>query len=153
PEIEGAARFKGSSYFTSSWPHDGVDFTGKRVAVIGTGSSAVQSIPLIAKQAKQLTVFQRTPAYSIPAHNGPVRNEKRAEDEKDRKAYRHAARYSRAGVPVEPVLLSALAVSDDERRARYDYVWQAGDLMLVGGAYADIITNEDANKTLSDYMR
>jgi len=153
PEIEGTERFKGPSYFTSSWPHEGVDFTGKRVAVIGTGSSAVQSIPLIAEQAKQLTVFQRSPAYSIPARNGPVHNEKRAEYEKDRTAYRHAARYSRAGVPGEPMLLSALAVSDEERRARYEHVWEAGDLMLIGGAYADIITSEEANKTLSDFMR
>ena len=78
PDIEGAERFAGEVYFTSRWPHEGVDFTGKRVAVIGTGSSGIQSIPLIAEQAAQLTVFQRTPNFSMPAHNGPVRPEKRA---------------------------------------------------------------------------
>src|SRR4051794_32817993 len=71
-DIEGVDRFAGEVSFTSRWPHEGVDFTGKRVAVVGTGSSGVQSIPLIAEQAEQLTVFQRTPAYSIPAHNGPA---------------------------------------------------------------------------------
>src|SRR5262245_28834290 len=78
PDIEGVERFKGEVYFTSKWPHAGVDLTGKRVAVIGTGSSGVQSIPLIAKQASQLFVFQRTPNFSIPAHNGPVRPDKLA---------------------------------------------------------------------------
>ena len=67
PDIEGIDRFIGEKYFTSRWPHAPVDFTGKRVAVIGTGSSGVQSIPLIARQARQLVVFQRTPSFSIPA--------------------------------------------------------------------------------------
>ncbi len=76
PEIDGHDRFRGEAYFTSRWPHEGVDFTGKRVAVIGTGSSGIQSIPLIAAQAAQLTVFQRTPNFSIPARNGPPRPER-----------------------------------------------------------------------------
>jgi len=71
-DIEGADRFQGDVYFTSRWPHEGVDFTGKRVGVIGTGSSGIQSIPIIASQADQLTVFQRTPNFSIPAGNGPI---------------------------------------------------------------------------------
>src|SRR6185436_19226666 len=72
PDIEGVERFAGEAYHTGSWPHEPVDFTGKRVAVIGTGSSAVQSIPLIAEQAAQLFVFQRTPNYMVPAHNAPL---------------------------------------------------------------------------------
>ena len=76
PDIEGTDRFTGDVYFTSTWPHDGVDFTGKRVAVIGTGSSAVQSIPLIAAEAEQVTVFQRTPNFSIPARNGPISDDR-----------------------------------------------------------------------------
>jgi cation diffusion facilitator CzcD-associated flavoprotein CzcO/acetyl esterase/lipase len=153
PEIAGAARFQGPSYFTSSWPHAGVDFTGKKVAVIGTGSSAIQSIPLIARQAAALTVFQRTPAYSIPAHNGPVRAAKRAAYDSDRAAYREAARWSGAGVPFERSLVSALAVGEDERRRRYEEVWAAGELVPVGGVFSDIITNEDANATLSEFVR
>ena len=72
PEIDGVKDFKGEVYFTGRWPHDGVDLAGKRVAVIGTGSSAIQSIPLIAEQAAHLTVFQRTPNFALPAHNGPA---------------------------------------------------------------------------------
>ncbi len=101
PDITGADRFKGEVYFTSRWPHQGVDFTGKRVAVIGTGSSGIQSIPIIATQASQLTVFQRTPNFSIPAGNGPVRPERLAPLQADRAAYRQAAKWSRAGVPNE----------------------------------------------------
>ena len=71
-DIDGLERFAGEVYFTSRWPHEPVDFTGKRVAVIGTGSSGVQSIPVIAEQARELIVFQRTPTFSIPARNGPL---------------------------------------------------------------------------------
>ena len=71
PEIDGVKDFKGEVYFTGRWPHDEVKLAGKRVAVIGTGSSGIQSIPLIAEQAAQLTVFQRTPNFALPAHNGP----------------------------------------------------------------------------------
>ena len=91
PDIPGADTFKGEVYFTSTWPHEGVDFTGKRVGVIGTGSSAVQSIPLMAQQAEQLTVFQRTPNFSIPARNGPIAEERLAAYKNDPAAYPTAA--------------------------------------------------------------
>ena len=83
-DIEGTGRFHGDVYFTSSWPHEGVDLTGKRVAVIGTGSSGIQSIPLMAAQASQLTVFQRTPNFSLPAHNGAPSAERLAALASDR---------------------------------------------------------------------
>ena len=86
-------------YYTSRWPHEGVDFTDKRVAVIGNGSSGIQSIPLIAAQAALLTVFQRTANFSIPARNGPPSAERLAALESDRDAYREAAKRSRGGVP------------------------------------------------------
>ncbi len=100
-DIEGAGRFAGDVYFTSRWPHEGVDFTGQRVAVIGTGSSGIQSIPLIAAQASQLTVFQRTPNFSIPARNGPAAADRLQRLREDRDGYRHAARWSPGGVPGE----------------------------------------------------
>jgi cation diffusion facilitator CzcD-associated flavoprotein CzcO len=125
-DIEGTDRFQGEVYFTSHWPHEGVDLTGRRVAVIGTGSSAIQSIPLMAAQAAQLTVFQRTPNFSIPANNGPVPDAKRAALESDRAGYRESARWSCGGVPLEVSQLSALAVSDEERLARYEEAWQVG---------------------------
>ena len=92
-DIDGVKRFQGKTYLTSRWPHEGVDFTGKRVAVIGTGSSAIQSIPIIASQAKQLTVFQRTPNFSIPAHNGPMPKDVFDDWQKNRKQYREEERY------------------------------------------------------------
>ena len=109
PDIEGAGRFAGPVYFTSRWPHEGVDFTGQRVAVIGTGSSGIQSIPLIARQARQLTVFQRTANFSIPAHNGPAPADRLKLLDEDRDAYRHAARWSRGGVPIESDSTSSAA--------------------------------------------
>ena len=113
PEFEGADRFGGAVYFTSRWPHEGVDFTGLRVGVIGTGSSGIQSIPIIASQASQLTVFQRTPNFSMPAGNGPIPEDKLAELRRDPAGYRAAARVSMAGVPLEPATESALAVSEE----------------------------------------
>ncbi|HEX3171066.1 MAG TPA: NAD(P)/FAD-dependent oxidoreductase, partial [Burkholderiales bacterium] len=99
PEIDGVKDFKGAIYFTGRWPHDGVNLAGKRVAVIGTGSSGIQSIPLIAEQAAHLTVFQRTASFALPAHNGPTPDDRKTYFEADRAAYREQARWSLAGVP------------------------------------------------------
>ena len=153
PDIEGHERFLGETWFTSHWPQQGVDFSGKRVAVIGTGSSGVQSIPLIAEQAAELTVFQRTPCYCIPAHNGPVPEHRMAEYRRDREKYREAARQSLSGVPIEPLAVGALQVSDEERQARYEGIWDAGELLGIVGAYADIITNPESNETLCEFVR
>lgn len=153
PDIKGFDRFRGEVYFTSGWPHDGVDFSGKHVAVIGTGSSGVQSIPLIAQQASELTVFQRTPCYCIPARNGPVPEHRKAELEKDRAAYRQAARQSLFGVPLTPIEVGAQQVSEEERLARYEEIWEAGELLGIAGAYADIVTNPESNETLCEFVR
>lgn len=152
PDIEGVDRFAGDVYFTSTWPHDGVDFTGKRVAVIGTGSSAVQSIPLIAAEAEQLTVFQRTPNFSIPARNGPITDERMAAFRADPVAYREEARHSNAGVPREVVMEGALMVSDEERLARYEAMWEASELLGVTGTFADTLTDVDSNETLRAFI-
>ncbi len=153
PDIEGADRFGGEVYFTSRWPHEGVDFTGKRVAVIGTGSSGIQSIPLIAAQASELTVFQRTPNFSIPARNGPVPADKLELLRENTADYREAAKWSRGGVPGETAELGALAVSDAERLAKYEEVWQQGELMAPLGAFNDLLVNADANETISEFIR
>ena len=111
PDIIGAGLYTGEVYFTSRWPHEGVDFTGKRVAVIGTGSSGIQSIPLIAEQASQLTVFQRTPNFSIPAHNGPAPADRLLRLSEDLDGYRFAAKYSRGGIPNEPTEILGITAS------------------------------------------
>jgi cation diffusion facilitator CzcD-associated flavoprotein CzcO/acetyl esterase/lipase len=153
PDIEGAGRFAGEVYFTSSWPHEGVDFTGKRVAVIGTGSSGVQSIPIIARQASALTVFQRTPSFSVPAHNGPPDPERLARLADERAVYREEARWSRGGVPVETTELTALGVPEEERRARFEAAWESGELMKVLGIFADQAVSPEANEVVAEMIR
>ena len=152
PDINGQGRFLSRSYYTNRWPHEGVDFSGQRVAVIGTGSSAVQSIPIIAQQAAELTVFQRTPNFSRPARNGPVTAAKRAAYDADPAAYREAARWSVAGVPMSVSTVGALQVSDGERLAAYETAYASGDLLAFGGVYSDIIVNPAANKTVCDFL-
>jgi cation diffusion facilitator CzcD-associated flavoprotein CzcO/acetyl esterase/lipase len=153
PDIEGAERFAGDVYITGRWPHHEVDFTGKRVAVIGTGSSAIQSIPLIAQQAAELTVFQRTPNFSIPAHNGPPKPHKVARFDGRRDEYREEARWSSAGVPRDMPTESALQVSDDERERRYEAAWEEGTIFSLMGAFNDILINPDANETACEFVR
>ncbi len=152
-DIEGTGRFAGEVYFTHHWPHEGVDLTGKRVAVIGTGSSAIQSIPVMARQASQLTVFQRTPNFSIPANNGAVRADKRAAKEVDRGAYREAARWSNGGVPIQLAEVSALSVSDEDRLARYEAAWEVGGIIEFLSTYTDHVTNAQANDLLAEFVR
>ena len=152
-DIPGTGSFAGDVYFTSQWPHEGVDFSGKRVAVIGTGSSAIQSIPIIAAQAAQVTVFQRTPNFSIPANNGPVPAEKLAAIAPGRAQYRESARWTGGGVPVTISQQSTLAVSADERLARYELAWQQGGIMEFLGSYNDHLVNPLANEMLSEFVR
>lgn len=150
-DIDGIANFTGEVYFTSRWPHEPVDFTGKRVGVLGTGSSGIQSIPLIAAQAAQLTVFQRTPCFSIPAHNGPISPDKRAQLADDG-AYRQAAKYSFGGVPMERTITPAFSVSADDRQQRYEAAWQRGELLEVLNLYADVMSNPLANQEFAEFI-
>jgi cation diffusion facilitator CzcD-associated flavoprotein CzcO/acetyl esterase/lipase len=153
PDITGADRFKGEVYFTSRWPHQGVDFSGKRVAVIGTGSSGIQSIPIIATQASHLTVFQRTPNFSIPAGNGPVRPERLAPLQADRAAYRRSAKWSRAGVPNEPTQIYGRYSPPQVHRERFEAAWQTGELIPIGSVFADQILFPDANAIVAEKVR
>ena len=152
-DIEGVARFRGETYYTNRWPHAGVDFSGKRVAVIGTGSSGIQSIPIIARQAAELTVFQRTPNFSRPAFNGAVAAEKKGRFDADPIAYREAARLSRAGVPAEPTMVRTFSVSAQERLAKYEAAYASGDLLALGSTFIDLGADTRANETVCDFMR
>jgi len=153
PDIPGVERFRGETYYTGRWPHHDVDFSGKRVAVIGTGSSGIQCIPIIAQQAAALTVFQRTPNFSRPAHNGPVPAAKKAAFDADPAAYREAARWSRAGVPMNYSEVRALQVSEAERLAAYEAAYASGDLLALNAAYADVGTDPEANETVCEFLR
>jgi cation diffusion facilitator CzcD-associated flavoprotein CzcO/acetyl esterase/lipase len=150
-DIEGLGRFQGPAYSTNRWPHEGVDFTGLRVGVIGTGSSGIQSIPLIAEQASQLTVFQRTPNFSRPALNGPAPQERIDALAADRDEYRRSARYSLAGVPVPLVELRAMMVTEEERREVFERVWNSGDLLAP--SFADMATSAESNEAFCEFLR
>ena len=152
-DIAGTDRFAGDVLFTSRWPHEGVDLTGKRVAVIGTGSSAIQSIPLIAAQASQLTVFQRTPNFSIPANNGPIPASKLEALADGRSAFREAAKWTTGGVIVTLPTVSALAVSDEERLACYEAAWERGGIIEFLGTYTDHLASSAANELLAEFVR
>jgi cation diffusion facilitator CzcD-associated flavoprotein CzcO/acetyl esterase/lipase len=153
PDIEGASRFRGDVYFTGRWPHDKVDFTGKKVAVIGTGSSGIQSIPLIAGEASQLTVFQRTPNFSIPAHNGPASAERLAAIAEDRASYRDEARRSRGGIPTELTEIMGTTASEEVRRQRFEAAWEMGELFGILGVFADQGFNVASNDIVAEKIR
>jgi cation diffusion facilitator CzcD-associated flavoprotein CzcO/acetyl esterase/lipase len=154
PEIEGVKDFKGEIYFTSRWPHEEVKLAGKRVAVIGTGSSGIQSIPVVAEQASQLTVFQRTPNFALPAHNGPAPADRATLLNTDRAAYREQARQSLTGVPYPQQTAVSWQLSEDERRARFEKAWAAGDLVyILTQLWADQGCDAAGNKLLADMIR
>src|SRR6202012_2880572 len=115
--------------------------------------SGIQSIPLMAAQASQLTVFQRTPNFSLPAHNGAPSAERLAALASDRTAYRDSARWSRGGVPLEDTDLPAAAASEEERRARFEAAWDAGELFAILGVFADQGFNKDANDIVAEMIR
>ena len=152
PEFPGAARFKGKTYHTGNWPHEGVDFSGLRVGVIGTGSSAIQAIPVIAAQAKHLTVFQRTPNYSIPAANRPLSADDRREWKDNYPALRARAREMRNGIVSEVPQKGALEASAEERDAMYRARWTRGGLTFMT-SFNDLIFKKGANDTAAQFVR
>src|ERR1700720_1951609 len=154
PEIDGVKDFKGEIYFTGRWPHQEVKLAGKRIAVIGTGSSGIQSIPLIAEQAAQLTVFQPTPNFALPAHNGAAPAHRVSLLEGDRAGYREQARWSLAGVPWPQQTAVSWQLSDAERRERLDEAWAKGDLVyILTQLWADQAVDVDGNALLADLIR
>ena len=155
PSYPGLERFQGRRYQTGRWPHEPVEFTGQRVAVIGTGSSAIQSIPIIATQAEQLYVFQRTPNFSVPAWNAPLDPERERAVKAEYDAFRQRARESRSGFvgyPNEHAEQPALAVTAAEREAEYERRWAIGGLGLTG-AFADLLRDQEANDTVAEFVR
>jgi cyclohexanone monooxygenase len=153
PDFKGLDTFEGHWYHTGLWPHEGVDFCGLRVGCIGTGSSAIQAIPQIAKQAQHLYVFQRTPNYSVPAHNAPLNPERQREVKADYPARRQKARLSRAGMPIDPPQLSALEVTPEERKQIFEAGWLRGGVGSMNGTFKDLATNVEANETAAQFVR
>ena len=153
PDFDGLDDYEGDWYHTGYWPHEGVDFTGKTVAIIGTGSSSIQSIPHIAAQAKHLTVFQRTPNFSVPAHNGPIDHERETQlTQKYTDVRKHALTTTGGVVARPPAEKSALEVSEEERNAEFEARWNYGGLGI-GGAFNDLVISPDANVLVADFVR
>ena len=150
PRFEGAEDFGGEVYQTSVWPEEPVDFKGKRVGVIGVGSSAVQSVPLIAEEAEHVYVYQRTPNFVVEAQNRPLGKEEAAAIKADYKGYRQKAWEVQSAFLFPRHDESVFDLSADDRKARLDEQWEVGGLPFLG-AFSDILTNDNANREVADY--
>ena len=152
PQFPGLDSFEGKSYHTGHWPHEGVDFTGLRVGVVGTGSSAIQSIPVIAAQAAHVTVFQRTPNFSIPSRNGPMPDAYAQSWKHEYPTKRAEARISRNGVLTNPNDQAAVETPEAERLAVYEQRWASGGTTFMA-AFNDLIFNKASNDTAAEFVR
>ncbi|MGB8399982.1 flavin-containing monooxygenase [Bradyrhizobium sp.] len=152
PSFRGFDDFRGPIYHTGEWPHQGVDFSGLRVGVIGTGSSAIQSIPIIAQQASALTVFQRTATYSVPAWNEKLTPEYLTAAKADYPALRAKARGRPTGFYFPFNTSPALEASPKDREKQYEQAWARGGLPFLG-AYGDLLFEKAANDTIADFAR
>lgn len=154
PDFAGLDSVAGEVYHTSQWPHEGVEISGKRVGVIGTGSSGVQSIPLIAAEADRLTVFQRTPNYSIPAQNRPLDPETQAEVKANYASIRkqNRARTAAFGINWGRNQGETFKWSVEERHAIFERYWEMGGLGFIS-AFSDMLLDEEANKEAADFVR
>ena len=151
PKIEGLERFSGACHHTGTWPHEGVDVAGKRVGIIGTGSSAIQALPVIAAEAAEVTVFQRTPNYSVPAHNQPLDPQYERAFKARYAENRAQAKETFSGLLCHYSERSALEASEQERRREYEARWAAGGLPFFG-AFSDITHNAEANATATAFL-
>lgn len=152
PDLPALEEFEGDVLHTAAWPEGGYDFAGKRVGIIGTGSSAVQAIPVIAREAQHLTVFQRTPNFSIPAWNGPIAAEREREIKANYRALREKSRRSYAGDYAEEYYLSIEKMTPEEREEAFEARWQEGGFNYQY-AFRDLMDNAEANELASDFVR
>jgi cation diffusion facilitator CzcD-associated flavoprotein CzcO len=153
PRFEGVDSFAGEWYMTQQWPHEPVDVKGKRVAVIGTGSSGVQSVPVIAEDARQVYVFQRTPNFSVPGRNRPLTPEEVAERKAIYPEHREKQRWSGAGIPLDINPKGALEMTEEERVAEMERRWAYGGAPIFNVAFNDIMTNIASNEVVQEFVR
>ncbi len=152
PDYPGIDDFAGECHHTGRWPHEPVSFAGKRVGVIGTGSSGIQSIPEIAKQATHVTVFQRTPQYSLPARNRPLTAEEAARYKEDWPNLRESMN-RRGGWPFPTSRLRASDHTADERHERYEQMWAEGGMHLAINSFVGVLVDEELNEEVSEFVR
>ena len=153
PPFPGLETFEGEWYMTARWPGEPVDLHGKRVGVVGTGSTGIQVVTVTAAVADELWVFQRTPNYSMPAHNGPLDPDVQREVKRTFAARREMAEESEAGVPFPAPEKRAREVSEAERRRMYDEGWARGGINSLSYAFSDFHSDEAANATGADFTR
>ena len=152
PDLPGLESFKGEWYHTGHWPHEGVDFTGKRVGQIGTGSTGIQAAPVIAESAAHLTVFQRTANYSVPAQNRPLSAEFKRWVRENKRELRDLVRSTPNGHPFRIAERKAFDVSDDERRKIYEEAWSVGGLRFRAN-FQDLLVDKAANDTAAEFIK
>ena len=152
PKFKGLDDYQGDTYHTGAWPHDEVDLKSKSVAVIGTGSSGIQAIPVIAEQAGHVTVFQRTPNYSLPAQNGPMTEDYAKSWKVDYPSLREQQRQSSKGIVGEYNDQSGIGADEVEREEIYEERWAKGGTTLLG-AYRDMMTEAEVNETAAQFVR
>jgi cation diffusion facilitator CzcD-associated flavoprotein CzcO len=154
PDIPGLADFKGELYHTGQWPHHDVDLAGKRVGVVGTGSSGIQFVASVAPAAQDLYVFQRTPSYSIPARNRLIDQTTARELKAGYEQRRAASRDSRRGYPAPPEVAdkSAMDADPQERAWRYEALWRYGGPLFTS-TFNDLMRNAESNRTAADFFR
>jgi len=153
PDLPGLDTFEGPWYHTSRWPKEGVDFSGQRVGLIGTGSTGIQIAPEIAAVAGHLYVFQRTANFAVPNRNRPWQDAEERAFKESYRDYRQEARQSILGVPVNGTGKAALETPADEREQVYRERWKAGGGMPFLGAFTDVLFVREANDTVADFMR
>jgi len=152
PDIAGLDTFDGQAFHTGRWPKEPVSFEGKDVAVIGTGSSGIQVVPELARQAKHLYVMQRTPNFSIPAWNAPLPADRQADWKKDYAAHREKARNTRSGILYEYATRGTWDVDSAERQAEYERRWARGGANFTH-CFNDLFFDEKANEQAADFVR
>lgn len=152
PDIPGLDTFAGDWYHTGEWPHDGVDFSGKRVGQIGTGSTGIQAAPVIAETAGHLSVFQRTANYSVPAHNGPLTEEFQQYVKENVDEIHTLVRSSQNGHPWLVSPQKAATTDADERLALYEEAWKIGGLRF-RATFDDLVRDKAANDTAAEFIK
>jgi len=152
PDIAGRDSFAGQWFHTGSWPHEGVDFNGKRVGVVGTGSTGIQAIPVIAEQASHLTVFQRTANYSLPANNAPLTQEFKQYAKEHAHEIYNIMTTNHNGHPFHIEPRKAVQTPQEERQRIYEAAWEKGGLQF-RATFDDLLTSKQANDTAADFIR
>ncbi|HEX4866166.1 MAG TPA: NAD(P)/FAD-dependent oxidoreductase [Acidimicrobiales bacterium] len=153
PSVPGLEDFGGDWFHTGRWPHEGVDFAGRRVAQIGTGSTGIQAAPVIARDAEHLYVFQRTPNYTVPARDRPMGRDEWIQIKSRYDETVRATKESFAGFPYTPSSRSALELSAEERTAVYEALWEEGGFKFLWGGFFDLLLDERANETAAEFIR